>query len=68
VDLNVIRVERERRSLSVREVSNAAGLSASTTSRIERGLIDPSLSTMERILAAIGMRLVIVPSDEEACP
>lgn len=42
--------------LSQRQTATVAGVSTSTVSRIERGELDPTLSTFERVLAACGFR------------
>lgn len=42
-------------------VSALAGLDRTTVSRIRRGVIDPPLSTVARIVTATGGRVVIEP-------
>ncbi len=44
-------------------VAAKAGLDRTTVSRIRRGVIDPPLSTVAKIVGATGGRIVI-----EACP
>lgn len=39
------------------DVAHAAGISTSTLSRIERGLHQPSLPTLRKIAAALGVSL-----------
>lgn len=42
--------------LTVRQAAVLAGVAPSTVSRIERGLLDPSVGTFEAVLAACGFR------------
>lgn len=42
--------------LSQRQTATVAGVSTSTVSRVERGELDPTISTLERILVACGFR------------
>lgn len=44
-------------------VASATGYSHTTIGRVLAGKIDPKLSTVERIAAACGARVVIVPDD-----
>ena len=55
-----IRYLREKKGLSARQVSAAAGLSATYVSKVERGAMEPSLKAFGRIAAALDM------SDAEA--
>ncbi len=43
--------------MSAKEVISAAGIGASMYSRIENGVNEPSLSTLEKIARAIGIKL-----------
>jgi transcriptional regulator with XRE-family HTH domain len=52
----LIRAARQRRHLTRVELATAAGLNTSTISRIERGH-DTTLSTVDRILAAMELEL-----------
>jgi transcriptional regulator with XRE-family HTH domain len=50
---------REQRSMSQQDVARKARLQRVSVSRIERGVHEPSLTTLERIAKALGVRLVI---------
>lgn len=52
---NPIRVWREHRGLSARELATASGLSAAYISEIETGKKDGSVSAVKRIANAIGV-------------
>ncbi len=56
-----LRRERRSRDLSLAEVARRSGLAASNLSRAERPDTDPRLSTVERALAAMGLRLTVEP-------
>ncbi len=43
------------------ELSQRTGIARPNISRIERGLVDPRLSTVERLLAALALQLDVVP-------
>jgi predicted nucleotidyltransferase len=45
--------------MSARDLAAASGLSASTVTRIERGEMNPTVTTLERLLEASGSELVI---------
>lgn len=47
--------------LSQRELARRAGVPQSTVGRIEAGLLDPRIGTVERLLRACGMDLAVVP-------
>jgi len=49
-----VRALREARGLRVREVAEAAGVPESVISRLERGLIFPRRSTLEKLSSALG--------------
>ena len=50
---------RLRRTMSQRELAELAGTKQAAISRIERGLVSPSVETLERIVGAMGERLVV---------
>lgn len=50
-----IRAARERSGLSLREFAGRAELSPGFVSQLERGLVDPSLESLRRIAAVLGM-------------
>ena len=59
-----IREERKRRRLSHTELAQAAGVSRSQLIALEQGG-NPTLSTIEKTLAQLGLRLDVVPEDSE---
>lgn len=58
----LVRQRREAAQLTLAEVSQRSGVTISHLSRIENGLADPRLSTLQRVLEAMGGML----SDLEA--
>jgi transcriptional regulator with XRE-family HTH domain len=52
-----IKILRERCGMSIRQLAEAAGVSAGMISCIERGTTSPSLSTLQKILSALGSDL-----------
>jgi transcriptional regulator with XRE-family HTH domain len=56
---DLIRGMRLRRTMSQRELAELAGTRQVAISRIERGLVSPSVETLERLVAAMGERLVL---------
>ena len=50
---------REQRGMSQEDVARKAKLQRVSVSRIERGVHEPSLTTLERIAKALGVRLVV---------
>lgn len=54
---NVLRLAREKKCLSQRELARAAGVPPSTIAKIESGRRQPTHPTMARILASIGLAL-----------
>jgi transcriptional regulator with XRE-family HTH domain len=53
----VVRDARERHGISQATLARRAGTTQKQVSRIERGEISPSVSTVARLLAAVGERL-----------
>ena len=53
-----IRAERLRQGLTLAQVAERAGLTASALSQIERGVIDPSIGSLRRISAALQVPFV----------
>ena len=47
--------------MSIAELSRRSGVPRPNISRIERGLVDPRLSTIERLLAALALKLDVAP-------
>ena len=56
---SLIRQARERSRLTQAELARRAGTSQSAIARYERGVAQPSLLTLERLLNACGERLLI---------
>lgn len=54
--MTVLRKARLLAGLSARQAALLAGVAPSTVTRIEKGLVDPSVSTLEALLAACGYR------------
>ena len=54
-----LRDTRRRRGLSQMQVADAAGVGQPTISSVERGITSVSLSTLLRILSALGLELVL---------
>lgn len=50
-----LRAAREAQGLTLASLSSRCGVAIPNLSRIERGLADPRLSTVERIFAALGI-------------
>ena len=55
----LVREMRLRRTMSQRELAELAGTRQAAISRIERGLVSPSVDTLERIVGRMGERLVM---------
>lgn len=54
-----VRMARAQRRWSQQDVAEKAGTTADRVSQIESGLIDPRLSTVERIADALGITVTI---------
>ena len=52
-----LRVIRERRGLSLRGLSRAAGVGLATLVRLEAGTYDPRLSTLRKLAKALGVTM-----------
>jgi transcriptional regulator with XRE-family HTH domain len=52
---NRLRVLRDERGISMRALARLSGLSANALSMIERGLTSPSVSTLNKLAAALGI-------------
>ena len=48
---------RHRAGMTQRELSGRTGVAQPTIARIERGLVDPRIGTLDRLLGACGLRL-----------
>jgi predicted nucleotidyltransferase/DNA-binding XRE family transcriptional regulator len=53
----LLHASRARAGLTQRELADRAGTSQAMVNRYERGRVDPSVATLERLLAACGERL-----------
>ena len=53
----LLRLEREKQNLSMNEIAQRAGLSQQMVSYVERGMRNPTLETMLRMSAALGIDL-----------
>ena len=63
-----LRALRKRGGLSVRQLAERAGLSASMLSYVERGETSMSLVTLEKILSALGVSVAAFFSEQEKPP
>lgn len=54
---------RERRGLSVRELSEESGVSREAISAIERGVRYPSLQTLEALVHVLNISVIIGPEE-----
>lgn len=52
-----LRAWREKRGLSLRELSRVAGVGLATLVRLEAGTFDPRLSTLHKLSKALGVTL-----------
>lgn len=50
-----LRTVREARGLSLREVARRAGIDPAHLSRIERGLVSPSVAVLKRLADVLGL-------------
>lgn len=62
----LIRNARAAAGLTQRQLARAAGTSQPTVARYEKGDVAPSLATLERLLRAAGLRLVLSVEPSEA--
>jgi transcriptional regulator with XRE-family HTH domain len=60
-----LRAARRLRIISQRELSAYAGLPQSTLERIEAGISDPRLSTLDKLLDALDLELAVCDSHGE---
>lgn len=54
---NKLKQFREEKNLTLKQVSAMTGLSISFISQVERGLVDPSWSSLKKITAALNIKL-----------
>ena len=63
----ILREARDRAGLGLREAARLAGTSHGTLRRYERGEVDPTFGTLERIVGACGyeLRILLAPPDRQ---
>lgn len=66
VAAGLIRLARSKTGLTQSELANRAGVSQQVISAYETGRMDPTLSSLERLVAATGleMRIRLEPADD----
>lgn len=59
---------RKALNISQRELSKMSGVNQSNLSKIENGIINPSIATIEKVAACLGhkVELRFIPSPQEA--
>lgn len=57
----MLSIARRKAGLSQRELARRAGVPQSTIGRIEAGLMDPRIATLDRLLRACGYEIRIAP-------
>ncbi|MGH9039412.1 MAG: helix-turn-helix domain-containing protein [Acidimicrobiia bacterium] len=64
----VVREARRRAGISQQALARRAGVHQPAVARWESGRTEPSLATVERLVAACGLelRVVLAPADEES--
>ncbi len=60
-----LRIIRKQRGLTQAEVADLVGLSRSQVSRIEAATVDVRLSSVTKLLRALGSTLTVVPHTED---
>lgn len=59
MDLKALKDIRKMRKLSIKELSKQTGINDDRISLIERGLVNPSFETVERIAEGLNCKIVI---------
>ena len=54
-----VRAEREARGLTQKQLSERTGIAQTDISKLERGNANPSLRTLQRLAAGMGMKVKI---------
>ena len=64
-----IRFFRKLNKLRLKDLAQAAGCSESLLSRVENGIVMPSLTTLHRLARALGINVaaLLTPPDDESC-
>lgn len=57
----MLRQARRRAGLTQRELATKSGIPQETIARVERGRADPRVNTLDRLLAACGFGLEVLP-------
>jgi predicted nucleotidyltransferase/DNA-binding XRE family transcriptional regulator len=67
---SLLREARVRAGLSQAELADLAGTSQSAINRYERGIVEPSISTLRRLLRACGqqLQLKLLPTPSASAP
>jgi len=63
IRVDAMRARREQHGLSLRDVAKLTGLSASLLSQIERGVTEPSISSLRKIAEALGTSIFYLLDD-----
>jgi len=61
-----VRTLRQRRGLSLRELAERSTLSVNTISLVERGLMAPSVVTLQKLATALGVKITFFFEEPEA--
>jgi len=61
-----VRTLRQRRGLSLRELAERSTLSVNTISLLERGLMAPSIVTLQKLAMALGVKITFFFEEPEA--
>ena len=61
---NVIRPQRKKMNVTLKELSEQVGITAGGLSQIERGEVDPSLAVLRRISKALKLPLYVMFAEE----
>lgn len=64
----MLQEQRNNRGLNVRELAEISGVSSGMISQIERGLANPSINTLSRLAAALGLQLGFFFEQKPAIP
>jgi transcriptional regulator with XRE-family HTH domain len=63
-----LRTERQRKGMTVREIARRVGVSPSLISQIERGKVNPSVSTLWGLVTVLGLPMSELFSDVDTSP
>ncbi len=64
----MVRAQRERRGLTIASLARSVGVSAAAISQIESGAVQPSLTTLRKMAAALGIPVFrfFLPDESDA--